>query len=110
MLYISFGKNRSDTNWKPEYLTWEEFVERLRKPRRTGETMPEYDRMATAEKGKVKDGKAFVGGLFKGGRRKIYYLLKINRGTAWLMPAVPLITDLYAQQHHKTKWREELRM
>lgn len=69
-LDISFGKHRADTNWKPEYLTWEEFVDRLRKVRLTNETMAEYDKMSTADKGKAKDGPSFVGGLVRGGRRK----------------------------------------
>lgn len=69
-LDISFGKHRADTNWKPEYLTWDEFVDRLRKIRRTKETMAQYDKMSTPAKGKVKDGPAFVGGFIRGGRRK----------------------------------------
>lgn len=67
---ISFGKHRADTNWKNEYLTWEEFVKRLRNVRRTPETMTDYDRMSTPERGKIKDGPAFVGGFIRGGRRK----------------------------------------
>jgi len=69
-LDISFGKHRADTNWKPEYLTWEEFVERLRNVRRTGETVVQYDKMNNLQRGKIKDGPAFVGGLVRGGRRK----------------------------------------
>ncbi|CAM3744699.1 virulence-associated E family protein [Cohnella lubricantis] len=69
-LDISFGKHRADTNWKPEYLTWDEFAERLRKVRRTAETMAQYDAMSVPNKGKAKDGPAFVGGLVRGGRRK----------------------------------------
>lgn len=69
-LDISFGKHRADTNWKPEYLTWEEFVDRLRKVRRTNETMAQYDKMHNIGRGKIKDGPAFVGGLVRGGRRK----------------------------------------
>lgn len=69
-LDISFGKHRADTSWKPEYLTWEEFIARLQKVRRTAETMSQYDAMSTAAKGKVKDGPAFVGGMIRGGRRK----------------------------------------
>lgn len=69
-LDISFGKHRADTNWKVEFLEWEEFVERLRKARRTAETMAQYDAMNAASKGKAKDGPAFVGGLIRGGRRK----------------------------------------
>lgn len=69
-LDISFGKHRADTNWKTEYLTWEEFVDRLRKVRRTAETMAQYDKMNNNARGKVKDGPAFVGGLVRTGRRK----------------------------------------
>lgn len=69
-LDVSFGKHRADTNWKTEFLTWEEFLERLRKVRRTRETMAEYDRMSNIARSKIKDGPAFVGGLVRGGRRK----------------------------------------
>ncbi|NHN33523.1 virulence-associated E family protein [Paenibacillus agricola] len=69
-LDISFGKHRADTNWKPEYLSWDEFVDRLRKVRRTAETMAQYNKMSVPDKGKAKDGSAFVGGLVRGGRRK----------------------------------------
>ncbi|MGK9252382.1 VapE domain-containing protein [Paenibacillus humicus] len=79
-LEISFGRNRSDTNWQPEYLSWDELVSKLRKVRRTGESMADYDRMSTADKGKAKDGRAFVGGLIKGGRRK-----KENVEGRWLV-------------------------
>ncbi|BBH19854.1 hypothetical protein Back11_11990 [Paenibacillus baekrokdamisoli] len=69
-LAISFGQNRSETNWKNEYLSWSELVDRLRVVRRTAETMAEYDELSVADKGKVKDGPAFVGGLVQDGRRK----------------------------------------
>lgn len=80
ILEISFGRNRSDTNWKADYLEWEEFVDRLRKVRRTHETMAEYDKMSKDKRGKVKDGPAFVGGLIRGGRRK-----KANVESRWLV-------------------------
>lgn len=70
ILDISFGKSRSDKNWKAEYLEWEELVERLREVRRTKETMAEYAKMDNFAKGKIKDGPGFVGGLVKTGRRK----------------------------------------
>lgn len=69
-LDISFGRHRADTNWKPEFLVWEEFIDRLRKVRRTNETMAQYDQMSNIARGKIKDGPAFVGGLVRGGRRK----------------------------------------
>lgn len=69
-LDISFGKHRADTAWKVEYLAWAEFVARLRKVRRTPETMAQYDQMHNIDRSKTKDGPAFVGGLVRGGRRK----------------------------------------
>lgn len=69
-LDVSFGKHRADTNWKPEYLSWEEFIDRLRRVRRTSETMAQYDTMDKSKKADIKDGPAFVGGLVRGGRRK----------------------------------------
>lgn len=71
MLEISFGKNRSDTNWKVDYIEWDEFVEILRKIRRTNETMAEYDAMSKDTKDNIKNGKAFVGGFVKNSRRKM---------------------------------------
>lgn len=79
-LDISFGKNRSDTNWKTDYLSWDEFVDRLRKVRRTAETIAEYDRWDNIRRGNAKDGPAFVGGLVRGGRRK-----KENIDSRWLI-------------------------
>lgn len=81
MLEISFGKNRSDTNWKPEYMEWGEFLEKyLKKVRRTNETMAEYDAMSKENKDRIKNGRAFVGGFIKGGRRK-----KENVENRWLL-------------------------
>ncbi|REK69326.1 virulence-associated E family protein [Paenibacillus paeoniae] len=69
-LDISLGKHRADANWKPEYWSWDELIERLRKVRRTPENMAQYDKMSVPDKGKAKDGPSFVGGLVRGGRRK----------------------------------------
>lgn len=80
MLEISFGKSRADTNWKPEYMEWEEFLELLRKVRRTNELMAEYDVMSKDNKDRIKNGRAFVGGFVKGGRRK-----KENVENRWLI-------------------------
>ncbi|KUP23119.1 hypothetical protein [Paenibacillus sp. DMB5] len=69
-LPISFGRNATDANWKVEYLKWPDFVDRLRIARRTNETMKQYDKMSREEKGAVKNGPAFVGGLVRSGRRR----------------------------------------
>ncbi|GEM_PF-6308466 len=55
---ISFGKYRTDLNWKVEYLEWGEFVTRLKRVRRTPETIAEYDKMNSTARSNVKDGPA----------------------------------------------------
>ncbi|WP_010245879.1 virulence-associated E family protein [Acetivibrio cellulolyticus] len=80
MLEISFGKNRSDTNWKPDYPEWADLVDRFKRVRRTNETMAEYDVMAKENRDRIKNGPAFVGGFIKGGRRK-----KENVENRWLI-------------------------
>lgn len=77
---ISFGKHRADTSWKPEYLTWSDFVKRLGRVRRTEETLAEYDKLTSVKKHEVKDGPGFVGGMIRGGRRK-----KENLENRWLI-------------------------
>lgn len=49
-LDICFGKHRSDTNWKPDYLIWE-FTDRLKNIRRTPETMAQSDIMTKEDQG-----------------------------------------------------------
>ncbi|WP_160045562.1 virulence-associated E family protein [Paenibacillus sp. USDA918EY] len=114
-LDISFGKHRADTNWKTEYLTWEEFVDRLRKVRRTAETMAQYDAMNNTARGKVKDGPAFVGGLIRTGRRKkenvdsrSLVTLDIDRGDEEFLFSAELVLGgtayaVYSTHSHRPK-------
>ncbi len=76
-LDISFGKHRTETNWKVEYLEWEEFVDRLRKIRRTPETMAQYDKMDNIRRQKVKDGLDLSAGLSEGVGRKKRILIPV---------------------------------
>lgn len=69
-LAIAFGRNRTDANWKNEYLSWDEFINEISVVRRTKETMAEYSKMSKAQQGRVKDGPSFVGGFVQHGRRK----------------------------------------
>ena len=114
MLEISFGKNRHDKDWKPDYMEWEEFTELLKKVRRTTETRAEYDRMSKDDKDNIKNGRGFVGGLVKGGRRK-----KENVESRWLItldadnadsnfiPCVELMLDGTAYAIYSThSWRQ----
>jgi hypothetical protein len=84
-LDISFGKHRADTNWKPEYLTWDEFIDRLRKVRRTAETMAQYDKLNIAGRGKVKDGRSSVGLLGVDGEKRRTSTPVVSSRWTWIM-------------------------
>ena len=69
-LIISEGRSRKETNWKPVKIFWSEFVERLKTPMRSTETLPEYKSMQKSVQDDLKDVGGFVGGTLKGCRRK----------------------------------------
>lgn len=69
-LTISTGKSRKATEWKPEVITWESLVEKLRSPITTSETMAEYQAMEKADKAEAKDVGGFIGGKCENGSRK----------------------------------------
>lgn len=69
-IHLSVGASRKAKKWKNETCTWQELVERLRKPTVTQESFAEYQKMSRAEKGQVKDVGGFVGGWLKKGQRK----------------------------------------
>jgi len=66
---IATAKSRLSKSWKTEDWTWTQFVDRLRTPVRTGETLREYKAMSKDEQSKRKDVGGFVGGALAGGRR-----------------------------------------
>lgn len=68
-LVISVGVKRTDLNWKPRKVSWEQLVQRLSDFKRTGETVQEFRDMAPGErKSDIKDVGGFVGGYVKGRR------------------------------------------
>ena len=69
-LTISTGKSRKATDWKPEVITWESLVEKLRSPITTSETMAEYQAMEKSAKAEAKDVGGFIGGKCENGSRK----------------------------------------
>ena len=68
---ISVGESRRSIQWKNKELLWSELVKRLSIPQRTHETMAEYKGMKKPDRDALKDVGGFVGGMIKGGRRKI---------------------------------------
>ena len=70
LLVISVGNSRKSTNWVRTEIMWSEFVNRLRTPQRTPETIEEYLNMNKAQQGQLKDIGGFVGGALNGTQRK----------------------------------------
>ena len=53
-LSITIGGSRKETNWKPQRIMWQEFVERLRTPVESEETQEEYKRLTKAQQDDLK--------------------------------------------------------
>lgn len=70
-MIIYTARKRTSKNWRPVELSWAAFLNRLRKPLRTGETMREYKAMSREDKGAAKEAAGgFVAGELKNGQRK----------------------------------------
>ena len=91
---IATAKSRQSKDWKTAEWTWEQFIDRLRYPKRTAETMAQYRAMSKDEQSKVKDVGGFVGGALDGGRRKAGAVVE-----RWL---VTLDADYNADVHNWT--------
>ena len=70
-LAIAYGSNRQTKTWVNKTVRYEDLKERLKVTIRTPESAEEYIRMNKAQKDAAKDHGGFVGGVLKGGRRKI---------------------------------------
>lgn len=69
-IMITTGASRKTTVWNPQRLLWSEFVEKISHPVRSTETLSEYLRLPKSKQDELKDVGGFVGGTFKGTRRK----------------------------------------
>lgn len=67
---ITTAASRKATVWNPQKLLWSEFVQKLGHPVRSTETLSQYLRLPKAKQDELKDVGGFVGGTFKGTRRK----------------------------------------
>lgn len=57
-------------NWKATEIFWSEFVEKLRIPQRSTETLEQYKKLSKPQQDDLKDVGGFVGGQLSGSRRK----------------------------------------
>ena len=70
--WIAEGRSRKSTRWRNTELSWAQFVNKLRTPRRTPETMKQYRVMGKDERDAIKEMPgAFVGAYLTGPRRLV---------------------------------------
>ena len=74
MLLISMAGTRKTKHWPRTELTWAEFVEKLKTPVHSTETLEEYLSYAKVKQDELKDVGGFVGGVFAGDIRKAAYV------------------------------------
>ena len=70
ILTISTANSRTSTTWIKQELTWQEFVNRLRVPITSTETLDEYMKLPTDKQANLKDVGGFIGGKLTDGTRK----------------------------------------
>ena len=70
-LAIAYGNSRQAKNWVNKTIRYEDLKERLKVTIRTAESAEEYAKMSKAQRDAAKDHGGFVGGVLKGGRRKV---------------------------------------
>lgn len=70
ILRISTAGSRKATYWPKSEIMWSDFTEKLKTPIRSVESLEEYLALPKSEQDELKDVGGFVGGTFKGDRRK----------------------------------------
>ena len=73
-LQISTAGSRKATNWPRSTIMWSEFVDRLKTPVRSTETLDQYLANTKPQQDELKDVGGFVGGTLTGNRRKACYV------------------------------------
>lgn len=68
---IAAGKNRFDILWKNKEVTWDQFLNKLKKPIVTVETAQQYLSYTKTEQDRIKDVGGYIGGSVTGGQRKL---------------------------------------
>ncbi|MBU9745875.1 virulence-associated E family protein [Lachnospiraceae bacterium ASD3451] len=74
MLRISTAGSRKSKHWPKNEILWSDFVEKLRTPVRSTETIERYLSYPKQQQDELKDVGGFVGGTFAGDRRKSAYI------------------------------------
>lgn len=74
-LQISTAGSRKAMHWPKSEIMWTDFVDRLKIPVRSTETLEEYLALPKTKQDELKDVGGFVGGTFAGDRRKASYVI-----------------------------------
>lgn len=109
---IATAPTRKSAQWRNQKTTWGEFVEKLRTPVRTKETVLEYRNMPKPQRDEIKDVGGYVGGYLEGGRRKrgacvsrSLVTLDADSATGDLIDRLELLTDydvvVYSTHSHR---------
>ncbi len=69
-IVISTGNSRKSIDWKTEVMKWSDFVNKIKTPVRTDETLEEFLAMRKPDQDERKDVGGFVGGKLKEGKRR----------------------------------------
>ena len=102
---ISTGQSRNAVSWPNRTTTWEKFVGKLGKCKRSKETMAEYKAMTKDQKAVAKDVGGFVGGTVKdGGRRKSDAITARSLVTLDIDFATPATIDTVRDMLFGTAW------
>lgn len=67
---VAVASGRRAKRWSNKSMTWAEFCDWQRAPRRTVESAAEFAAMPKAERDQIKDGPCYVAGYLQGGRRR----------------------------------------
>jgi len=70
-LAIAYGNNRQAKKWVNKTISYDDLKARLKVTIRTTESAEEYAKMSRAQRDIAKDHGGFVGGVLRGGRRKV---------------------------------------
>lgn len=73
-LLVSMAGSRKATYWPKSEIMWSEFVDRLKTPARSLETLENYLALSKSQQAELKDVGGFVGGTFFNDRRKGAYV------------------------------------
>lgn len=73
-MIISIANSRTAKKWKAIDISWNEFLDKVKNTKRTGETVKEFKNLSKAKQDEIKDVGGFVSGKLKEGKRKNGYV------------------------------------